>query len=98
MTTLIALALGLMVFAYAALIAQRIPWHRAAGLLAASNALVAVDHARQGHMGLSCVFAAEAAYLAWFWWKSGGDDDTRRGRRRLRRLFTPVRRTAPSVT
>lgn len=31
------------------------------------------------------------------WWKHGGGDDTKRRLRRLKRAFTPVRRTAPSM-
>ncbi|MFF2571102.1 hypothetical protein [Streptomyces sp. NPDC058084] len=97
MSVLLSLALGLIACTYACLFTGRIPWYRAAGLLAIACSLAAAGCLRGGVTVVGYMFTAKAAYFAWWWWKGGGDDDIRRGRRRIRRLFTPVRRTAPSA-
>jgi hypothetical protein len=42
--------------------------------------------------------AAYSGFWAWLWWRGGGGDNTKRRLRRLRKKFTPVRRTAPAAT
>ncbi|MCZ0983843.1 hypothetical protein O1L60_44580 [Streptomyces diastatochromogenes] len=97
MSVLIALGLGVMASAYAGLLTGHLTGHRANGLLSVSSILGAADSVREHHTLVACLFAVQAAALAWAWWNGGGGDDFRRGKRRLRRLFTPVRRTAPAA-
>ncbi|MER0443080.1 hypothetical protein ABR738_00565 [Streptomyces sp. Edi4] len=97
MSVLITLGLGVMACAYAGMLTGRLAGYRASGLLAVSSILGAAHSVRSHHTVNACLFAVQAAVLAWAWWNGGGGDDSRRGLRRLRHLFTPVRRTAPAA-
>ncbi|MCF1592475.1 hypothetical protein [Streptomyces muensis] len=74
----------------------RLATHRAAGLEALGTLCAAVGALRLGNLPLTGMSTVLTLLLAWTWWKGGGGDDTRRGGRRLRRMFTPSRRTAPA--
>ncbi|MFB7649346.1 hypothetical protein ACFC0S_16190 [Streptomyces sp. NPDC056084] len=97
MSVLITLGLAVMTCAYAGLLSGRLAGYRASGLLSVSSILGAAHCVREHQAFNACLFAVQAAALAWAWWNGGGDDDFRRGRRRLRRLLTSARRTASAV-
>ncbi|MEV1042956.1 hypothetical protein AB0J01_41310 [Streptomyces sp. NPDC050204] len=63
MSVLIALALGLMVCAYAGLFARRLAWHCTAGLLALSCFLATIDSARADATLSSGLFTATHGQL-----------------------------------
>ncbi|GAA1111975.1 hypothetical protein [Streptomyces javensis] len=94
MNLLISIGLGLMACAFAGGFTGRLALHRAAGLQALAEVCAAADSAAEGNAVVCSLFTTLAVGLAWIWWKGGGGDDTKRGLRRLRRAFTPVRRTA----
>ncbi|MER5302239.1 hypothetical protein ABT039_22650 [Streptomyces lasiicapitis] len=88
--------LALIVCSIAALLTGRLAPHRVFGLQALGYLLIASAAAAAGDISGCTICACLGLGCAWVWWKNGGDDDTKRGRRRLRRAFTPVRRTAPA--
>ncbi|MDX3165910.1 hypothetical protein PV516_19170 [Streptomyces scabiei] len=96
MSVLEAVALGLLVCAIAGALTGRLAYYRTSGLVGVANLMGAAHAASEGNVVATSITASLGLALAWIWWKGGGNDDTRRGRRRLRRLFTPARRTAPA--
>lgn len=60
------------------------------------TALTTLDVIAHAH-GVTYFDAVVAAVSVWLWWTNGGDDDTKRRLRRLKKTFTPVRRTAPAA-
>ncbi|WP_333745584.1 hypothetical protein [Streptomyces sp. IBSBF 2950] len=98
MHALLSIGLALAVCGLAGYFSGLLARRHAAGLEALGTLCAAVGATLLGDALLTAVSTVQTLLLAWVWWKSGGDDDTRRGRRRLRRLFTPTRRTAPATT
>lgn len=96
MSVLTAIGLGLIVCGLAGAETGRLARHRTAGLAALGQLCGAADSATKGDTVGCTLCTTFAVALAWAWWNGGGDDDTKRGLRRLRRTFTPVRRTAPA--
>ncbi|MFF9204379.1 hypothetical protein ACF1AE_21670 [Streptomyces sp. NPDC014986] len=96
MNTLTAMGVGLVACGIAALLTGRLVRHRAVGLVALGEFFGAADCAAADNPSGSAILAAIGLACTWLWWKGGGDDDAKRRRRRLRRMFNPVRRTAPA--
>jgi hypothetical protein len=90
--------IALTVCAVAAAITRRIPWYQLEGLIAVAEFLYALAGLAAGDFVGALACGGVGAWYAVRWWRGGGGDDTKRRLRRLRRAFTPVRRTAPATT
>lgn len=75
----------------------RVSYKAASLAIAVIWAIFTLVDAMTGQRAVSYVDAAFCVGYLYQWWKHGGGDDTKRRLRRLKRAFTPVRRTAPSM-
>lgn len=88
--------LALIVVGLAAAALGWLPYYKAYGLMAVSQALIGSVNFLAGNTTAASISAAGAAYTAWSWWNGGGGDGTRRRLHRWARRFRGVRRTAPA--
>jgi hypothetical protein len=86
--------ISLLLAAFAAHLAHRIPDRTYYGIAAlASLLMLAASVAERQHVSAG-LNAATTALFVWLWWTRGGGDRTRRRLRDAARRFTPRRRTA----
>ncbi|MFK0047778.1 hypothetical protein ACIQU4_27580 [Streptomyces sp. NPDC090741] len=94
---LIALGIGVEVFAAAALLTGRITYPTMAGLLGVACVFFGIGSLLNGSDMWAAIHAALAALYLHQWWHGGGGGRTLRRLRDLRNRFQGTRRTAPAT-
>jgi hypothetical protein len=91
------IGLGLLVIRTVAQATRRIDVKTGDGISVIAWAVLSIQSGRVDRPFWALCEAALCCYSAYEWWRGGGGDDTRRWWRKLRGMFSGVRRTAPAA-